>query len=71
MHIIGVLWGLCNVDYNQECVVEMYGGFLVNVVDGLVSACFPVFPQADMCGTHSVCWLFNVGHSDEGGWEHS
>ena len=36
--IIGVLRELRNVDYNQECVVEMYDGSLVNVVDGPVSS---------------------------------
>ena len=38
--IIGILWELRNVDYNQECVVEMYDGCLVNVVDGPVSTRF-------------------------------
>ena len=40
MRIIGILQELRNVDYNQECVVEMYDGCLVNVVDGPVSTCF-------------------------------
>jgi len=39
VRIIGVLRKLRNVDYNQECVVEMYDGSLVNVVDGPVSSC--------------------------------
>jgi hypothetical protein len=69
-HIIGILWEVRNVDYNQECVVEMYDGFLVNVVDGPVCTAFRGFMQAQMWGTHSVCWQFDVGHCDKGGWEH-
>jgi hypothetical protein len=38
VRIIGILRELRNVDYNQECVVEMYDGSLVNVVDGPVSS---------------------------------
>ena len=38
VHIIGILWELHNIDYNQECVVEMYDGSLVNVIDGPVSS---------------------------------
>jgi len=40
VRIIGILRELHNVDYNQECVVEMYDGCLVNVVDGPVSTRF-------------------------------
>jgi hypothetical protein len=40
VHIIGILRELHNVDYNQECVVEMYDGCLVNIVDGPVSTHF-------------------------------
>jgi hypothetical protein len=43
VRIIGVLWELRNVDYHQECVVELYDGFLVNVVDGPVRTYFRVF----------------------------
>ena len=51
--------------------MEMYDGFLVNVVDGPVSTCVFVLTLADTCGTHLVCGLFNIGHSNKGGWEHS
>jgi hypothetical protein len=71
VHIIGILRELHNVNYNQECVVELYNGFLVNVVDGPVGTDFPVFTYTEMSRMRSVCWLFNVGHGDEGGWEHS
>jgi len=43
VRIIGVLRELRNVDYHQECVVELYDGFLVNVVDGPVRTYFRVF----------------------------
>ena len=43
VRIIGVLRELRNVDYHQECIVELYDGFLVNVVDGPVRTDFPVF----------------------------
>jgi hypothetical protein len=43
VHIIGILRELRNVNYHQECVVELYDGFMVNVVDGPVRTDFPVF----------------------------
>jgi hypothetical protein len=69
--IIGILRELRNVDYNQECIVELYNGFLVNIVDGPVHTDFPVFTYTETSRMHLVCWLFNVGHGDEGRREHS
>ena len=51
--------------------MELYDGCLVNVVDGPVRTDFLVFTYTETSWMCSVCWLFDIGHGDEGGQEHS
>jgi hypothetical protein len=56
------------VDYNQECVVEMYDGSLVNVVDGPVSCTYLRSRQTDNCGNYLVHWIVDSGNGAERRW---
>ena len=68
VRIIGRLKEVRTVDYNQECVVEMYDGSLVNVVDGPVSCTYLRSRQTDNCGNYLVHWIVDSGNGAERRW---
>jgi hypothetical protein len=61
VRIIGHLKEVQTVDYNQECMVEIYDGSLVNMVDGPISCTYLRSRQTDNCGNYLVHWIIDSG----------